>query len=409
MGASLSFGGFFGFLFGMPRTGDQQATPIVSQPVGNSSDNNGGQQKNGNSSVIKTKPNTNLEEISDWLTKILVGAGLTQLSKIPRKLDELSAFVAGGMSDGITAKVFTAAATIFFGVCGFLAVFLWTRLYMAELLGDGTINALIEKDEEQQKKIEENEMNFKNILAERIIGRAMANPLVSERELMKTNKAEIEVAAGYVQNQDDKNFSPTDYLVLAYDASRTEDYKLAAGYAEKAIRLKPAQDMLWKIYNFLGLCYHYQQPKNWKPGDDPSWLNNAVKSYQAAINNKSTLEEELLAKANLAFVYLDAERYDDCIRTATDILSKENLGGERMTSICDLARIADAAARAITNDSADAAKSLNNTKNIAALEYLFNTDDLPVAALKVFATLPNLNQDVNDFIKKVTSSLQLDE
>src|SRR6266498_647278 len=64
-GAALMIGGFLGFLFGIPRTG----TVIESDVHGN----------------------TNLEQISDWLTKILVGVGLTQISEIPTFLEKLSA------------------------------------------------------------------------------------------------------------------------------------------------------------------------------------------------------------------------------------------------------------------------------------------------------------------------------
>jgi len=34
--------------------------------------------------------NTNLEQISDWLTKILVGVGLTQLREIPGQVQRLA-------------------------------------------------------------------------------------------------------------------------------------------------------------------------------------------------------------------------------------------------------------------------------------------------------------------------------
>src|SRR5216684_1230684 len=70
-GAALAAGVLIGFLFGIPRT----------------------QQKEGQKSdpTIGSQPgvadgygvNTNLEQISDWLTKIIVGVGLVQLTVIP--------------------------------------------------------------------------------------------------------------------------------------------------------------------------------------------------------------------------------------------------------------------------------------------------------------------------------------
>src|ERR1700730_13401118 len=57
--ACMALGWAVGFLFGVPRVGSTPAS---------------------------TRINTNLEQISDWLTKILVGVGLTQLHKLPTAL-----------------------------------------------------------------------------------------------------------------------------------------------------------------------------------------------------------------------------------------------------------------------------------------------------------------------------------
>jgi hypothetical protein len=66
--ASLAAGVFVGFLFGVPRTlssGREVEHPAVS----------------GSRSSIRA--NTNLEQVSDWLTKILIGATLVQLGNVP--------------------------------------------------------------------------------------------------------------------------------------------------------------------------------------------------------------------------------------------------------------------------------------------------------------------------------------
>lgn len=72
--APLALGGIAGFLFGIPKTlqnGDYQGGD-KSEPK------------------HRWQANTNLEQVSDWLTKILIGVGLTQLQTIPdRVLDQL--------------------------------------------------------------------------------------------------------------------------------------------------------------------------------------------------------------------------------------------------------------------------------------------------------------------------------
>lgn len=73
--------------------------------------------------------NTNLEQISDWLTKILVGLGLTQLNEIPKTLQSAASQVAEAIG-GPQQKAFALGLIIYFSVVGFLASYLMTRLYI---------------------------------------------------------------------------------------------------------------------------------------------------------------------------------------------------------------------------------------------------------------------------------------
>ena len=68
--ASVVLGGLPGFLFGVPRT----ATAIYDMGHGAASSNSEPTVTPG-----RTLPNTNLEQVSDWLTKVLVGVTLGQL------------------------------------------------------------------------------------------------------------------------------------------------------------------------------------------------------------------------------------------------------------------------------------------------------------------------------------------
>jgi hypothetical protein len=73
-GAAMFVGGLLGFLFGVPYTREGE------QPAG-TKDGQGGQQKSGSDALPTSyRPNTSLEQISDWLTKILVGVGLVQIN-----------------------------------------------------------------------------------------------------------------------------------------------------------------------------------------------------------------------------------------------------------------------------------------------------------------------------------------
>src|SRR5512143_3092668 len=66
--ATLSVGGLLGFLFGIPRT---TRPPRGSEGAG---------ANDGRREAINTpyEPSNNLEQVADWLTKILVGVGLVE-------------------------------------------------------------------------------------------------------------------------------------------------------------------------------------------------------------------------------------------------------------------------------------------------------------------------------------------
>jgi hypothetical protein len=115
-----------GFLFGIPR---------VLQ---------GESRKPGqDSSGYEQRVNTNLEQISDWLTKIIVGLGLVQLRTVPDKLYHAATWMAQSFVPSATAGAappeaatsFAGALIIFFSVLGFLGGYLTTRLFLAGAFG----------------------------------------------------------------------------------------------------------------------------------------------------------------------------------------------------------------------------------------------------------------------------------
>jgi hypothetical protein len=100
--ASLIFGGMGGFLFGIPKMAKK----------------NDGQ----------VRPNTNLEEISDWLTKIIVGLSLSQLPAIMSNASELVAAINKDIPSMPKSVIF--ALIIFFSIYGFFFSYLSTRIYL---------------------------------------------------------------------------------------------------------------------------------------------------------------------------------------------------------------------------------------------------------------------------------------
>lgn len=131
--AALVTGILVGFLFGVPRT-DQPSgddSPSRLRGVRNSS----------------YRANTNLESISDWLTKILVGLGLTQIRELPEMLKTLGAVIASGLGAPVNNAAFSGALPLPFAISGFFLGWLYARLYLrsAMLLADQDPDPILTK------------------------------------------------------------------------------------------------------------------------------------------------------------------------------------------------------------------------------------------------------------------------
>jgi hypothetical protein len=75
--------------------------------------------------------NTNLEQISDWLTKIIVGATLVQLGPIVNGAGNLFSAMGPALGGNGDSPAFAGGLVVYFGVAGFILGWLMTRLYLA--------------------------------------------------------------------------------------------------------------------------------------------------------------------------------------------------------------------------------------------------------------------------------------
>jgi len=128
---ALSVGAFFGFLFGMPRPA----------PDGS-----------GDSAY---RPSTNLEQVSDWLTKILIGAGLVELASLRDSLAGIGTLVSKTVTPAPNgAGIVSQLVVLVFLVVGFLSSFLWTRLYYGRIqtLTDRSLSREVEALKRETKE-----------------------------------------------------------------------------------------------------------------------------------------------------------------------------------------------------------------------------------------------------------------
>jgi len=82
----------------------------------------------------KKNVSTNLEQISEWLTKIIVGAGLAQLATLPGSLKEFGIYAKPLLGDLAYGEIFAIGILIYYLTCGFLGGYLLTKLFFLGLL-----------------------------------------------------------------------------------------------------------------------------------------------------------------------------------------------------------------------------------------------------------------------------------
>lgn len=117
-GSSLVIGLLIGFLFAIPKTTKEiQADIAVNQSP-----------RKSQASYI---PNSNLEDVSDWLTKMIIGVGLIQLKEIPGYISAISVYWERSVGYNFQSA-YVSAVIVFFALGGFLIGYLWTRLALIQ-------------------------------------------------------------------------------------------------------------------------------------------------------------------------------------------------------------------------------------------------------------------------------------
>ncbi|MFS8096910.1 hypothetical protein LFM09_07175 [Lentzea alba] len=116
--AAGAVGATLGFLFGVPKS-----VPVT---------------RNGETRVETYVPNSNLEQVSDWLTKILVGVGLLEFRQLLDAFQSLGTRTGGLFGDHAGSPGAGAAygmtLIIVGSLTGFLLMYMWTRTRLYEVL-----------------------------------------------------------------------------------------------------------------------------------------------------------------------------------------------------------------------------------------------------------------------------------
>jgi hypothetical protein len=143
--ACLAGAGAVGFLFGIPKS---LQTDIINRAE----------------TPYRQQPNTNLEQISDWLTKIIVGLGLYEIRSIVPFLRRMAEILASGIGSVDEYIAFAGALIIYSLAVGFLFGYLVTRVFLAPVFARADLGT-----EMQEAKKEMANDNFDPELAGQVL------------------------------------------------------------------------------------------------------------------------------------------------------------------------------------------------------------------------------------------------
>ena len=150
--------------------------------------------------------NTNLEQISDWLTKIIVGVGLINLKNFPSYLKATATYFGSLSSCGqgyvaIPDSV-SLATLLYFFVCGFFFAYLLTRLALPAAFSRAdraALSSVWEKLETTGGKLETTQAEQQKVLA--IVLTGEARELISQsqdsEDMLNNARQRLELAIKY--------------------------------------------------------------------------------------------------------------------------------------------------------------------------------------------------------------------
>ena len=177
--AAFGAGGGLGFLFGIPKAVNVPAKPASLDDADEDSD-----------AEPAFRSNTNLEEVSDWVTKIIIGVSLVEAKGIARQVGSLIKSTSENFTDAPYAEVICGSVLVGYFTLGFFFVYLLTRLFLTS-----AFNEAENKERRLKRQVSQ--------LEKTIFGVYDFSPQESEvmRELMGTEKGQLTLAKGFRQHQ----------------------------------------------------------------------------------------------------------------------------------------------------------------------------------------------------------------
>jgi uncharacterized membrane protein (DUF485 family) len=226
--AAIVVGFMLGFLFGIPRISEETSELLKDMTE---------RFRSGKTPIppsLKYRVNTNLEQVSDWLTKILVGIGLTQFNTFKDSLVAISGTLATTIPGLQHAQPVIIGSIVCYSLMGFFEGYLLARLIMPAVFA------------EADRGVQKRQTNFENLVNLEFDFTSLKR---QEKALLKNIITAFESGDAFVLPEDFDNTSEQFYSLINLE----ERYLIApkggvTWESEVTVILTPiAQELLEKI------------------------------------------------------------------------------------------------------------------------------------------------------------------
>jgi hypothetical protein len=130
--------------------------------------------------------NTNLYQVSDWLTKIVVGVGLVQIGRALPVLTRLAESMKAPLGGQASSAAFGLGLTITYAVLGFFFLYLWSHtLFAYELAPSSSFQPELDPHESDPSTAARDQYATLLLAQERVLGAEHPDTLATRANLAR--------------------------------------------------------------------------------------------------------------------------------------------------------------------------------------------------------------------------------
>ena len=265
--AAFVCGFFLGFLFGIPkRNVERESTYNLS---------------------------TNLVDISDWLTKIIIGLGLIEIKKIPTVLEMMGLYIQTKTQSEGAVSVFSSCCLVYFSIFGLYYGYNYMRLFLSSQFKEADDNLLL-----NQKKLTETKEQLKQFnLSPDNVNEEAKQKVIAYNELLKSTKTE-------------EDYTFDDWYIKGVDAYNRVDYNSTISNMNRAIDKDPNNKRVPDAYLYIGLSFYYLK-----------LYDNAITAYTKILNDYRNYGYLYVALTDRGLCYHQLGMFDLAIKDYDEAIS----------------------------------------------------------------------------------------